>query len=193
MVPPDTAVGVNLASDNGPSTMAGLVFDEVANWTDATGPNGTGLDVLGTGGAVTCDWTANSTWGWGKTDTPENTLYYGLLDDAGNDSATVTLTGLQSWLATIGRGSYTVRVYRNTDTIQSFTDVDILSGDSLIEVIPFPDGIREFPDSGMRAKNDSGPLTTDTITVDPQPSIWGAARATMSGVRIMAAPRLVAP
>lgn len=188
MVPPNEAFGVNMASDRGPSTMAGESFDGCSNWTDATGVSGTGLAVLGTGGAVTCGWTAKGTWGWGSTDTPEGKLYHGLLDDAGNDSAAVTLKGLKAWLSTIGRSAYTVRVYRNTDTILSFTDVDIISGGSVIDVIPFPDAIHRLPGSGMRAKNDSGILSADTITIDPKPYAWGKSRATISGVQIIAAP-----
>jgi hypothetical protein len=55
-------------------------------------------------------------------------------------------------------------------------------------VIAFPDEIRVFPGSGMRAVNDSDVLTADTITIDPQPVIWGQTRATISGVQVKAIP-----
>jgi hypothetical protein len=55
-------------------------------------------------------------------------------------------------------------------------------------VIKFPDEIRDFPRSGMRAKNDSGGLNADRITINPQPMKWGKTRATISAVRIIANP-----
>ena len=175
----DTSVGVNLASDQGPSTMAGETFDGVSNWTDTTGSVGGPQIVLGTSGLITCDWTANNTWVEGSTSTPEDKLYYGYLDDPG-DGAKVTFTGLSTWLSYLGSNSYTVRVYCNTNWGYGFNDVDILSNSSVIDVIAFT----EQPSvSAYREVNDSGSLSVDTITIDPQ---TGNGRGTISGVQIIA-------
>ena len=183
-----TAIGINFSAIKGASKMAGLSFDGVSNWTDAVGASGGPTPVLGTNGQVTVKWTSHGMWEAGTSAGSEDKLYRAYLDDVGNDSVTVTLTGLRAWLASLGSRSYSVRVYRGTDVSSHvFTDIDILSGGSIIDVIEFPVAVNEILDvGGMRAKNDSGALMADTITLDPQPSIWNKTRATIAGVQIIA-------
>ena len=181
ITPPNTMIGVNFGTDQHSSAMAGLSFDGLSSWTDASGPNGSGLSVKGSGGAVTCDWTANNTWSAGAKETPKDKLYVGYLDDPG-DNATVTFKGLRAWLASISHKNYTVRVYRNTDSGTGFNDVKIISNGLVVDVVKF-DGAR--PGGTHREVNDSNILSADSIVVDPE---GNDGRGTISGVQIIAVP-----
>ena len=190
MVPPNESIGVNMASDRGGTTIAGETFDGCSNWTDASGANGTGLAVLGSGGFVTCDWTANNTWAFGPTSTPGEELYYGYLDDP-SAGCSITLTGLSGWLATVGRGSYTVRLYANTDTSgHTFSDVEIYSGGSVVDTVAYT--TYDYTVGGSRSTADSISLSADTITIDPLPN-GTLERATLAGIQIIAAPGVITP
>jgi hypothetical protein len=180
-----STIGINLASDDAP--MGNLAFDGVAMWTDAVGANGADLALNASAGSVTCSWASQEIWAGGGVTNAEDTLYFGYLDDQASNS--VTITGLQSWMDANTVGAYNVRVYRNADEGGYFTDVDILSEDTVIDVISFPSNIVvRFEDYSVRAVNDSTAISADTITISPQTGSYPMTRATMSGVRITAIP-----
>ena len=174
-------IGVNFGSDQ--AAMGTDAFDGVAAWTDAPNANGSGAAILGTN-TVTVDWSSSNIWMNGPSATSGERLYYGYLDDSGSGFS-VTLTGLSAWLADEGMTGYVLRFYRNTDSNEAFTDLDISSGGSVIDTVLFPASGLVYPGTGVNQVSDSSVLSANTITIVSQAKEFGVTRGTLAGVQVI--------
>ncbi len=187
-----TIIGVNFCDRWETPHLAGETADGFSNWTDSvpvsddetSGPTGTGLVLLGSSDLVTCDWNSSTTWAAGPEGTSEEQLYRVYLDDSGI-GASVTITGIGDWLTSEGFDSYRIRIYHSTNDGSGFMPVDIKSGETLLGS---PQETNHWTTSeGIRAFVDSGILSADTITLNPQLPADGN-RATIAGFQITAVP-----
>ena len=213
---PGADIGLNI-TDGWPTPMlAGETADGLNNWTDSMANMGGGgtNPQLGTitltGSSVTAKWDSSNTWAAGVETNSEQQLYRAYLDDGDAGSSlvagdgigvSVTISGLDAWLADNGYGSYQVRVYASTDWNSApFQPVDIRAGapDPVtpnLTVLPILEtvaiatlGDGAFPiatgSEGSRGYGDSsGTLTAETITLTV-PVLGGGARGTLAGFRI---------
>ncbi len=180
----DSVIGFNVSGEWETPHIAGELVDGFTGWTDS-GANASGSTILeGSGGAVNCEFSSANLWWAGPEDTSEEQLYRIYLDDGG-DGASITLSGLSSWLASEGLGLYEIRVYQNTDNGIIFTPIDIIENGTVIDTVQASD-IWGFDNSTtLQAKVDTSLLAADTITIKPQTrNLEAGIRSTISGIKI---------
>jgi hypothetical protein len=174
----DSVLGVNFSSGwagshVGMGAHPTQTADGFSNWTDSEpitsggAANGTGLVVLGSDSGVTVDWASSNYWFAGLEDNAENALYRAYLDDGGNGPL-ITIHGLSNWLASVGAGGYTVRLYQNTDwdiVIAGFLTTNLTDGTNILQSVT-PTNMWAADSGGTRAFVDSGVLTAGTLVID---------------------------
>jgi hypothetical protein len=138
------SIGLNI-TDGWPTPMlAGETADGFSNWTDSManygggGPNPQLGSITLAGSSVTAQWYSANTWAAGNEDTSGQQLYRVYLDDGDGGSslvsgdgigASVTISGLNAWMAANLGWGYSIRCYSSTDTDNaSFQPVLIRSG-----------------------------------------------------------------
>lgn len=180
----DTVIGGNFAGGWANTSMAGKTFDGLGNWTNTASENGSNVVMLGTGNGVTFSWSSPNMWYAGEETLVEQQLYRGYLDDGGS-GCQVTITGLSAWLQSEGLGSYTIRVYQNTDNGMGFVPVDIKSGETILTTVQSTN--TWTTDGGRRGYADTERLTANSIVLKPRTRTGNdgsALRATISGFKI---------
>lgn len=157
---PGATIGINFS---GGSTFVHEIIDSTENTNTLDGITGTGTPVwynlfgaTGTGapaGLLTVDWNSAGTYSAGRENLTgsdaSQQVFRGYLDDGDGVDGTTTsykpndgygvsieITGLSSWLSSVGATSYTVTLLQNTDwgyfitspRFTDFTDVEVRSG-----------------------------------------------------------------
>jgi hypothetical protein len=185
----DSVIGVNF----GEGETVGGTADGFSNWTDSSGANGSIAVLLGSSG-VAVNWTSKNTWHAGPTTNSEEKLWYGYLDD-GNAGADITISGLNTWLASnAGATGYQVSVYLTSDSSGSILgDTLIYDGSTttVIDTLVSTSGNtwNNITENWVHAKIDSGVLTNDTIRIEGWPSAYqGNERGSITAVKITAIP-----
>ncbi len=126
-------VGFNVSGNWDKPKLEGLTAEGCSQWTDALSNNGTGLELIGTDGLVTVDWSSNNLWDAGPETEVENKLYRMYLDDGGN-GVHVTIHGIGDWMDSIGAAGCILRIYQNSDgNYGEFQEIQILNKYGLLE------------------------------------------------------------
>ncbi len=93
----------------------------ISTWTDFDASAGSPFsDVDGTG--VDISWTAGGTWGNGDA----NNVVSGYIDN----TSTMTITGLDTWLASVGDIAYTIQLIQGNDSNNGFQNTEIFQDNS---------------------------------------------------------------
>ena len=221
-------IGLNI-TDGWPTPMlAGETADGFSNWTDSManysggGPNPQVGSITLAGSSVTAQWYSANTWAAGNENTSEQQLYRVYLDDGDGGSSlvsgdgigvSVTISGLQAWMAANSGWGFSIRCYASTDTDNAlFQPVLIRSGapnaadgaNQLLNLpilrtvaVPtlgpgdFPPNTTPDPTWGIwqaRGYGDSSSwLTADVITLTIA-SRNGNTRGTLAGFQIVSIP-----
>ncbi|HNQ90292.1 MAG TPA: PEP-CTERM sorting domain-containing protein [Verrucomicrobiota bacterium] len=185
-------IGYNFVSDWPAPTISGQVADGFDLWTDSVDENapGEGTEVPKStdpyavttpvnAAMVNVAWSSANMWDAGNEDNADQGLYRVYLDDGGS-GITVTVSGLSSWLSSVGDSAYQLRFYRSTDNGGAgFSALSVYdgvgTGGTLLETIPtvvpgdpsigdgaYPTGTGG---GGVRLAQDAaGMFTADTIT-----------------------------
>lgn len=177
----DPVIGANFAGGFANTSMTGKTFDGLSSWTNTTTTSGSNAAMLGTGGAVTFGWSCGGFWYGGEEQTVDQQLYRGYLDDGAGVS--INITGLAAWLASENLGSYTIRIYQNSDNaVGGYTPIDIKSGDTVLTTV-HTNNIWTT-DGGYRGFVDTKLLTADSIAIRPRARVGTDIRASVSGFKI---------
>jgi len=177
----DTVLGANFAGDFANTSMSGKSFDGLSNWTNTTTSSGSNVSLLGTDNAVKFGWSSGGLWYAGEEQVVTQQLYRGYLDDGAGVS--ITITGLAAWLASENLGSYTIRIYQNSDNaVGGFTPIDIESGSEVLTTVHTEN--TWTTDGSLRGFADTKLLTADSIVIRPQPRVDTVVRASVSGFKI---------
>jgi hypothetical protein len=221
-------IGLNF-TDGWPTPMLqGETSDGFSNWTDSMGnyngggPNPQVGSITLLGSSVTAKWNAANTWAAGLENTSGQQLYRVYLDDGDGGSSlvsgdgigvSVTISGLNAWMAANGDDRYGIRCYSSTDTDNaSFRSVQVRGGAPipadgvnqllnlpLLDTITVPTlGPGDFPPNttpdptwGLwqsRGYGDSLPTLSEDIITFTIDSRNGSTRGTLAGFTITAVP-----
>jgi PEP-CTERM motif len=222
------SIGLNITDGWGAPMLAGETADGFSNWTDSMadygggGPNPQLGSITLAGSSVTAQWFSANTWAAGSEGASEQQLYRVYLDDGDGGSSlvsgdgigvSVTISGLNAWMAANGGLSYKLRCYASTDTDNAlFRPVTIRSGApnsadganqllnlAILETVTVPTlGPGDFPPNTTpdptwgvwqsRGYGDSSySLTADVITLTI-PTRDGSTRGTLAGFQIILIP-----
>ncbi|MBN2844163.1 MAG: immunoglobulin domain-containing protein [Sedimentisphaerales bacterium] len=191
----DTVIGLNISGAWATPHLAGETADGFSNWTDSqpidspNGNNGSNIILNGSNNFVAVSYSSDNLWWAGPEDTSEEQLYRIYLDDGGNGPE-INITGLNSWLASEGLGSYQITVYQNTDNGTIFTPIDIKEGSTIIDTFQ---GTDLDTTGSLHGKANSMYLTADSITIKPQPrNLSAGVRASISGIKITGISKYIA-
>ncbi len=211
-------IGYNFVSNYPTPTISGDVVDGFDLWTDSvdevnapggtTVPNSTDPYAVTTpvnAAMVSFAWSSANMWAAGDESNADQGLYRVYLDDGAG--ITITVSGLSSWLSSVGDIAYQVRFYRSTDNGGAgFSALSLYDGvgtaGTLLETIPtvvpgdpsigdgaYPTGTGG---GGVRLAQDAaGMFTSDTITFYSarEADIGGLpVRGCIAGVKITSIP-----
>ncbi|MGA2060806.1 MAG: PEP-CTERM sorting domain-containing protein [Thermoguttaceae bacterium] len=145
------AADIALNFQYGGGTVAGNTVDGMSDWVDSSNTSSGTVAGLG-GGLVTATYYASGGWHAGQSGNPNQTLYYQYLDDSDYGTSyysgdgigvSVTLTGLSSWLSSVGASAYELRFYESNDwsagpmgnADTGFAPIDIREGAPVLPAI----------------------------------------------------------
>ena len=149
----------------------------ISSWVDVDSSTGSTTED-----GVTVSWNTTGTWGSGSV---SNNIERGYLDNFG----IFTITGLGAWLTANSVTEYTVQLSQASDTATNWF------GNSLITDTGSSSLVGTLTNSNLQygLTSVSGPLTADSITVDPTtggtaPAGGSGSRTNVAGLIITAVP-----
>lgn len=217
-------IGLNITDGWSTPMLGGKTADGFSNWTDSMGNYGGGgpNPQLGSitlfGSSVTAQWYSANTWAAGSETTSGQQLYRVYLDDGDGGSSlvsgdgigvSVTIYGLNAWMAANGGVGYRIRCYASTDTDNAlFQPVLIRNGapnpadgnnqllnlgvlDTVARPVlgpgDFPENTLPDPTWGMwqsRGYGDSTALLSEDVITLTIATRDGSTRGTLAGFKI---------
>jgi hypothetical protein len=115
-------IALNFYDGSADGKISGSTVDGISDWVDSPTTSSGTVAGLGSGGSVTAIYYSSNFWNGGQSATPNQMLYRRYLDDgdgsyiSGDEiGVSVTISGLSSWLASVGAPAYQIRFYESND------------------------------------------------------------------------------
>lgn len=192
------------------TTIQGETVDGTDRWTDSVdvaAPEGTttgssavqwAVTTPISASQVTVEWGSSGMWQGGAFSDPEQQLHYYYLDDNGGDP-TITISGLDDWMASLGVADYQIEIYRSGGgESNNFAQIDIHegvgTGGTLLESLSpevaagggnYPIGT-DGGSPGRLKQTAASAFTAGTVTLYTSWGLGGGERSGIAGFKITA-------